>query len=167
MRDIIKSFGVKYNHNGARSWAATDIDNLSRRDEHTIDEVFNVGFNPQIDSRLALFPPNTTLDDSVAEAVIRCVSWGVFMLRVTNYMTSQLTDAQIDLTCVDCAFTTNITVGIDFQVDIADSSCITGSTESCFTLTSAAMNFTVEQFEQDAALELFISKGIQAGTDYK
>lgn len=73
MRDIVKSFGVKYNHNGARSWAARDILDLSRRDEHGFDESFNFSYNPDIDACLPLFPPNTTLDGSVSEAVVRCV----------------------------------------------------------------------------------------------
>lgn len=73
MRDIIRSFGVKYNHNGARSWAAAEVIGQSRRDEHGEDTTFNVGFNPDLGSRLPLFPPNTTLDDGVSETIIRCV----------------------------------------------------------------------------------------------
>ena len=56
---------------------------------------------------------------------------------------------------------------MNFGVDLSDASCIVSSTESCFTFTNAAMNFTIEQFEQDLALEVFIGKEIQAGTNYK
>lgn len=73
IRDIIKSFGVRYNHNGARSWAAAEVIRQSRRDEHGKDTTFNVGFNPDLGSRLPLFPPNTTLDDGVSETIIRWV----------------------------------------------------------------------------------------------
>lgn len=50
---------------------------------------------------------------------------------------------------------------------MGNSSCVVNANENCFTFNSAAMNFTIEQFEQDAALEIFIGKEIQAGTDYK
>lgn len=71
------------------------------------------------------------------------------------------------MTCVDCSFTTNVTIGMDFEVDIADASCITGSHQSCFTFNKAAMNFTIDQFQQEAALEIVLGASLQAGANYK
>ncbi|GJE85183.1 hypothetical protein PsYK624_012610 [Phanerochaete sordida] len=247
MRDIVKSFSVKYSHGGAQTWAPRDALDLTRRDEHGFDDTFNFGFNPSIDPRLALFPPNISLhswtsacwrptvgrypDERVAGTQLeghpetsprpslrplkrppsswfpagrlggfcsigplhstwllppadtqvvplleagrrlrqpvssRRLSGGVDA-SVAEAVISQLTDAQVALTCVDCAFTTNVTIGLDFQVDIANSSCLT-SDAACFTFGNAAMNMTIEQFEQNAALEMFIAKELQAGANYK
>ena len=73
MRDIVKSFGVTYNHNGASVWNNGHVRDFSPRDEHGFDDVYNFGFNPDLASRLPLFPPNSTIDDGVSEALLRYV----------------------------------------------------------------------------------------------
>lgn len=78
----------------------------------------------------------------------------------------ELTDAEIDLTCIDCEMKSNLTVGVDFQVDLLNATCATSSS-SCFTLINAAMNFTVQELLLTAALEVYIGKAISAGTNYK
>ena len=168
MRDIVKSFGVRYNHNGARFGATRDVLGLSRRDEHGENQFISFSYNPDIDAHFPLFPPNTTLDNDVAVAVIRYIAVSIIFMVVfhSNNRDSQLTDAQVVLTCVDCKFTMNITIGMDFQVDITNSSCVTSS-QNCFTFNNAAMNFTIHQFELDAALEVFTGDELQAGVDYK
>ena len=70
MRDIVKSFAVKYRHGSASSWAPPDSNGIARRDEHGFDNTFNFGYNPTIDARLPLFPPNSSLDDGVTAAVV-------------------------------------------------------------------------------------------------
>ena len=40
-------------------------------------------------------------------------------------------------------------------------------TQPCFTFNNAAMNLTLDQFQQEIELELFIEKGIQASKSYK
>ena len=71
MREVVKSFAVKYEHAGARSWSGHDMQDLARRDSHDEGTLVNFDFSPTIDSRLALFPPNSSVDESVATTVIR------------------------------------------------------------------------------------------------
>jgi len=46
-------------------------------------------------------------------------------------------------------------------------SCLASSSESCFTFNSAAMNFTVDSFELDASLEVYIGSELQSEATYK
>ncbi|GJE85182.1 hypothetical protein PsYK624_012600 [Phanerochaete sordida] len=149
LRDIIRSFGVAYSHTGIQTWAPNNTPHLSRRDEHGFDNTTTFGYNSTLPPRLALFPPNSTLNSSVSEDTLQ-----------------NLTSAGLAITCVDCTFTTDITLGFDLQVDVGDLACITSS-EKCFTLNVASMNVTIDQFEQYAALEVFIADEVNAGADYK
>lgn len=78
----------------------------------------------------------------------------------------KLTDAELDLTCINCNLKSNLTVGVDFEVDVEATTCAVGATD-CFKLSSAALNLTVEELALGAALEVFIGKEISAGTNYK
>lgn len=71
---------------------------------------------------------------------------------------SALADTDIQLTCVDCVFKSNFSVGVDFDVTLGNASCTVTPDESCFTLTKANMNFTVLEFEQTANLEVFLGQ---------
>lgn len=73
MRDVIQSFGVKYNHNGGQSWAGADATGLSRRQEQGEDVTFNFGYSPSIALNLPLFPPNLTLNtgNNISQAIIK------------------------------------------------------------------------------------------------
>ena len=73
IREIVKAFAVKYNHNGASSWAVRDVLGLPRRDEHGTDAAFNFGYNPNIDARLPLFPPNQTLNNGLPDLTTKYV----------------------------------------------------------------------------------------------
>lgn len=174
LRDVVRSFAVRYDHAGASTWDARDaVGGLARRDEHALDDLFNFGFNPDIPARMPLFPPNTTLDDGVAAAVLSYVvlfppsGLKVIVDVLCGAGCSQLTDAEIALTCIDCTMKSNVSIGMDFAVDIANASCIVDSETQCFTFSRAAMNFTVQEFEQGAALEVFVGKELNAGTNYK
>ena len=89
----------------------------------------------------------------------------LFRSRSQNAPSRQLTEAQVDLTCVNCGLRSNVSVGFDFQVDL-NASCLTNSS-SCFQLTTVAMNMTIQELALSAALEVFIGKMISAGTNYK
>lgn len=78
----------------------------------------------------------------------------------------QLKDAEVDLTCNNCGLTSNLAIGVDFQVDILDPTCTNG-TSSCFTLNTAAMNLTVQELALTTLLELSIGKELSAGTSYR
>lgn len=64
----------------------------------------------------------------------------------------------IELTCVDCGFKGNFSVGIDFEIQLGDILCIFQTDEDCFSVTKAALNFTVLEFEQSANLEVFVGQ---------
>lgn len=61
----------------------------------------------------------------------------------------------------------NVAIGLDFQIDLGDASCVVDSDESCFTLSHAAMNLTVVELNQTAALEVSIGKALTAEANYK
>ena len=65
MRDVVKSFAVKYEHAGARSWPGHGMQGLARR------SVLDLDFSPTINPRLALFPPDRLTHDGIAEDVVR------------------------------------------------------------------------------------------------
>ena len=78
---------------------------------------------------------------------------------------SQLDTLDFQLTCVDCVFKSNFSVGVDFEIDLGNSSCIT-SDASCYNLTKAGMNFTVLEFEQSANLEVFLGQNFSKTLNY-
>ncbi|GJE85184.1 hypothetical protein PsYK624_012620 [Phanerochaete sordida] len=149
MREIAKSFGVSYNHGGVQASAPRGPASLWRRaNESGFEQSLTFDFDPSVGSNFPLFPPNTTLNNAAANDV------------------SSLTDAQLSLTCADCMFSSNVTIGLDFEIDVLDPSCM-NATQPCFTFNNAAMNLTLDQFQQEIELELFIEKGIQASKSYK
>lgn len=84
---------------------------------------------------------------------------------IHSFTCSQLSVSGVELTCVDCVMNTNVSIGIDFAATL-NGDCLTTS-DSCFSLDAAAMNFTVEDFEQVAALEVFIGANLTAGISYE
>ncbi|GJE85162.1 hypothetical protein PsYK624_012400 [Phanerochaete sordida] len=149
MRYIAKSFGVTYNHGGGQVPAQRGPVGLWRRAyESGLHPLLPFGFHPAAGPRFPLFPPNTTLNDATANNV------------------SQLTDAQIALTCADCMFSSNVTIGLNFDVDVINPSC-TNATQPCSTFTNFGMNLTLDHFQQEIELELAVAEGIQASESYK
>ena len=79
---------------------------------------------------------------------------------------SLLDGVDIELTCVDCVFKSNFSIGIDFVVDLGNVSCIVSPEDQCFTLTNATMNFTVLEFEQSANLEVFLGADFEKSFNF-
>ena len=70
LRDVVKSFAFRYDHNGARSWSAIESANLARRAEHLETDTFSGSFDPTLPARLPIFPPNLTLNTDIGQDVI-------------------------------------------------------------------------------------------------
>ena len=64
MKDLGRSFGVRYAHEGGKS-------ELVRRAPEGFDEVYSAGYTPDIPTRIPLFPPNTTVDDTVPTSLVQ------------------------------------------------------------------------------------------------
>ena len=86
---------------------------------------------------------------------------------VAHVYCSALTDAQLELTCVGCGLKSNVSIGVDFAVNVDNGTCVPSPQDNCFEFSSMAMNFTVADFELGAALEVFLGKEISAGENYK
>ncbi|PSR75290.1 hypothetical protein PHLCEN_2v9222 [Hermanssonia centrifuga] len=150
MNAVGRSCRVKYEHSGSNKWDARDLTTtgiIHRRDEHSNDQLYSFGYSPDLSSPFPLFPPpNATL--------------------ISDAIQTQLQDVNIQLSCINCVSQTNLSIGVDFDIDLGDASCFISSTENCFTLNRAAMNFTVQDFEQSADLELVIGGQYSLSTDF-
>ena len=67
MQSMGRSCSIKYNHGGYRTWNARDVLQLHARDEHVDTDTYSLGYNPEVPSRLPIFPPSnlTAVDDAV------------------------------------------------------------------------------------------------------
>lgn len=72
MREVGRSFHVRYAHTGASEWSTPQT--IGPRDTHSIDvPLVHFDYEPKIPTRLALFPPDLSIDDTVDSAVTGCV----------------------------------------------------------------------------------------------
>ncbi|KIP10303.1 hypothetical protein PHLGIDRAFT_11390 [Phlebiopsis gigantea 11061_1 CR5-6] len=157
LRDVVKSFAVRYDHTGARSWSAAESASLARRAEHIETHVFHGDFDPKLPARLPIFPPNLTLNNDIGQDVISYCADGA---------SSDLQNVGFDLTCINCVMKTNVTVGFDLDVTISDA-CLTDFDASCLAFNAMAMNITIEEFQQYIDLEIFFSDTISKSMEYK
>ena len=79
---------------------------------------------------------------------------------------SQLNDADLNITCVDCSFNYNFSLDMDFEMDLGNSTCVSSSSGDCVTITKAAMNVTVVELEQSTDLEIAIGKPFSQNVTY-
>ncbi len=169
MNAVGRSCRVKYEHSGSNKWDARDSTTtgiIHRRDEHSNDQLYSFGYSPDLSSPFPLFPPpNATL---ISDAIQTYVFQPPSLFIVNDCaQCSQLQDVNIQLSCINCVSQTNLSIGVDFDIDLGDASCFISSTENCFTLNRAAMNFTVQDFEQSADLELVIGGQYSLSTDFE
>ena len=71
LRDIIRSFSLKYEHNGPKAWSGHELRDIVQRDDHTEDKLIYAGFNPQLDARMPLFPPSAAPGENISSSLIR------------------------------------------------------------------------------------------------
>ena len=79
---------------------------------------------------------------------------------------SDLSGLDIQLTCVDCGFKSNFSIGVDFVITLDNPTCVPSPTQNCFGLTTMNTNFTVIDLEQDASLEVFLGNSISRAGNY-
>lgn len=78
-----------------------------------------------------------------------------------------LDNLDLQLTCVDCGLTANVSVGTDFEINLGgNASCVPSATESCFGVNRAALNFTVDDIALSANLELFLGSQLNKAGNY-
>ncbi|KAJ3553812.1 hypothetical protein NM688_g3420 [Phlebia brevispora] len=130
-----RSCHVKYDHNGYGVWDLREHAQapVVKRQNVVDDNIYTFGTSPDY-SRIPLYPPNSTLAPNATD----------------------LDGLNIQLTCVDCTLKSNFSIGVDFEIDLTNTSCVPSFTQNCFGLTVANMNFTVVDLEQDANLEIFL-----------
>lgn len=62
----------------------------------------------------------------------------------------------------------NVTIGMDFEIDLGDATCAIDPADSCVTITQAGMNLTISELELTAALEVSLEHSLyHTGTSYK
>lgn len=136
---------------------------LKKRQTVTDDNVYTFGTSPDV-SRIPLYPPNSTL---APNATYVCLFWTALDLLIVLLFTySDLNGLNIQLTCVDCTFKSNVTVGVDFVITLDNSTCVPSPTQNCFGLTTMNTNFTIVDLEQDANLEVFLGDAISRAGNY-
>ena len=78
---------------------------------------------------------------------------------------SQLSDSDLNITCVDCSFNYNFSLNMDFEMDLGNSTCVSSSGD-CVTITKAAMNVTVVELEQSTDLEIAVGEPFSQNVTY-
>lgn len=72
MRAVGRSFSVHYDHSGAVARGTSE--HFAKRTEYPWDYTYNVSYSPDIAFDLPLFPPNTTIDDTVPTTLVQYVT---------------------------------------------------------------------------------------------
>lgn len=75
MKDVGRSFGVSYDHDGSSGWAASD--HISKREDYSLDDIYTIDYNSDVPARMPLFPPNGTIDSTIATSLLQCVPWSL------------------------------------------------------------------------------------------
>ncbi|KAF7794879.1 hypothetical protein EIP86_006022 [Pleurotus ostreatoroseus] len=128
------------------TYAQVPVNDLSKRQAPTNitdDHIYTFGTSPDV-SRIPLYPPNSTLAPNATD----------------------LSGLDIQLTCVDCGFKSNFSIGVDFVITLDNPTCVPSPTQNCFGLTTMNTDFTVIDLEQDASLEVFLGNSISRAGNY-
>ncbi|THG95641.1 hypothetical protein EW026_g6051 [Hermanssonia centrifuga] len=147
MGNVGRTCHVKYDHSGVEFWDAREVLGLSRRAEQDDTQVFPFEYQSTFGARLPLFPPPNA---SLVPASVQ----------------NALKNVDIQIACLDCGLTSNLSVGVDFEIDLGDTNCTPSPTQNCFALNRAAVNFTVEDIVLSAELELFIGAEYTLSTQF-
>ncbi|KAJ3555713.1 hypothetical protein NM688_g2422 [Phlebia brevispora] len=125
---------IQYSHMAAGRTSTHDSSGLYARDVHEFTDSQSAGFDEtDLGPRFTIWP---AANDTLVNQIIQ----------------QDLGDVDLQLTCVDCSFSSNMSIAFDIQYTV-NASCL-DSNASCFTLNKAGFNVTILEFDQVANLEV-------------
>lgn len=161
-----RSCRIQYLHTVSSTVNAYEALGINARDDSEYTNTFNPGFNEtNLPSRLSLWPP--TNDPSVDQSIVEYVTaFADRRLILTTCCLSQFNELGLQLTCIDCSFQGNFSVGVDIEYDVDLSLSCAASTASCISLNKVNMNLTVTDFQQSADLEISVDHDFSYGLNF-